>query len=96
MRYLGRCMLAILGATGMSGCMPPERPVASLQPEPAAVAGYMWARSDGQRLTGSASLTVQARSDLSECGAPSPPPAAVGVPGETCMKERGYFIRPNG
>jgi len=94
MRYLGR-MLAIVGAATMSGCISPERPVVSL-PEPAALAGYMWARSDGQRLTGSASLTAQARSDLSECGAPSPPPTAVGVLGETCMKERGYYIRPNG
>ena len=38
-------------------------------------------------------LTAQAQADIAECQAETPPRAAWGVPGEPCMRERGYYVR---
>ena len=69
-------------------------------PGPAAVppagpsASFAWARSDGQRMAGNPDLIAHAQADIAECQAEAPPRAAKGVPGEPCMRERGYYIRP--
>ena len=76
----------------------PERRAAV--PAPAAVppagpsASFAWARSDGQRMAGNPDLIAHAQADIAECQAEAPPRAAKGVPGEPCMRERGYYIRP--
>src|SRR4051812_21328004 len=38
-------------------------------------------------------LTAQAQADIAECQAETPPRAAWGVPGQPCMRERGYYVR---
>ena len=43
---------------------------------------------------GSPELIGQAQADIAECQAEAPPRAPWGVPGEPCMRERGYYIRP--
>ena len=56
--------------------------------------GLAWARNDGQLISGSPDLEAQARTDISECGAAIPPVRTrVGVTGEACMNERGYYVR---
>ena len=57
-------------------------------------ASFAWARSDGQRMAGNPDLIAHAQADIAECQAEAPPRAAKGVPGEPCMRERGYYIRP--
>ena len=57
-------------------------------------ASFAWARSDGQRMAGNTDLIALAQADIAECRAEAPPRAAKGVPGEPCMRERGYYIRP--
>jgi len=57
-------------------------------------ASFAWARSDGQRMAGNPDLIEQAQADIAECQAEAPPRAVKGVPGEPCMRERGYYIRP--
>ena len=57
-------------------------------------ASFAWARSDGQRMAGNTDLIAMAQADIGECQAEAPPRAARGVPGEPCMRERGYYIRP--
>ena len=53
-----------------------------------------WARKDGQLISGNPDLEEQARTDISECGAAIPPVRTrLGAPGETCMNERGYYVR---
>jgi hypothetical protein len=54
---------------------------------------YAWARSDGQRMAANPELTAQAQADIAECQAETPPRAAWGVPGQPCMRERGYYLR---
>ena len=54
---------------------------------------FAWARSDGQRMAGNPDLIAQAQADIAECQAEAPPRAAKGVPGEPCMRERGYYVR---
>jgi hypothetical protein len=54
---------------------------------------FAWARLDGQRITDNPDLTAQAQTDLAACKAETPPVAAVGVRGEVCMTERGYYVR---
>ena len=54
---------------------------------------YAWARSDGQRMAANPELTAQAQADIAECQAETPPRAAWGVPGQPCMRERGYYVR---
>jgi hypothetical protein len=54
---------------------------------------FGWARSDGQRISGNATLTTQARDDIGTCKAESPPSGATGVRGEPCMRGRGYYVR---
>jgi hypothetical protein len=39
-------------------------------------------------------LIAQAQADIAACQAEAPPRAAQGIPGEPCMTERGYYIRP--
>lgn len=39
-------------------------------------------------------LIAKAQADIAECQAEAPPRAARAVPGEPCMRERGYYIRP--
>jgi hypothetical protein len=56
-------------------------------------AQYAWARSDGQRMTGNPNLIADAQADIAACQAEAPPRAAQGVPGEPCMRERGYYVR---
>jgi hypothetical protein len=65
-----------------------DPPVASTPAET-----YAWARSDGQRMAANPELTAQAQADIAECQAETPPRAARGVPGEPCMRERGYYVR---
>jgi hypothetical protein len=55
--------------------------------------GLSWARSDGQRISGSAELTAKARADIAACRAEVPPPSASGARGEGCMKDKGYYVR---
>ncbi len=45
-------------------------------------------------MAGNTELTGKAQADIGACGAEAPPRAAQGVPGEACMRERGYYIRP--
>ena len=57
-----------------------------------------WARKDDQLISGNPDLEEQARTDISECGAAIPPVrtrlgAALGAAGESCMNERGYYVR---
>ena len=71
-------------------------PVVAPVPAPAGstpAVKYAWARSDGQRITASPELTAEAQADLAECQTETPPRAARGVPGEACMRERGYYVR---
>ena len=56
-------------------------------------AKYAWARSDGQRIAANPELIEEAQADIAACQAESPPRAAQGVPGEPCMRERGYYVR---
>ena len=52
-----------------------------------------WARTDGQLISDSAELTALARKDISECLATIPPVRTrLGVAGEACMTERGYYV----
>src|SRR3954462_13600443 len=54
---------------------------------------YAWASADGQRMAATPELTAQAQADIVECQAETPPRAAWGVPGQPCMRERGYYLR---
>ena len=63
-------------------------------PPAAPSASFAWARSDGQRMAGNPDLIAKAQADIADCQAEAPPRAAKGVPGEPCMRERGYYIRP--
>jgi hypothetical protein len=45
-------------------------------------------------MAGNPDLIEQAQADIAECQAEAPPRAVKGVPGEPCMRERGYYIRP--
>jgi hypothetical protein len=55
---------------------------------------FACARSDGQLISGSSELTAEARRDIAECRAASPPVrTAEGVAGEDFMEERGYHVR---
>jgi hypothetical protein len=45
-------------------------------------------------MAGNPDLIAQAQADIADCQAEAPPHAARGVPGEPCMRERGYYIRP--
>src|SRR5215207_1131741 len=73
--------------------------VTAVQSPAAAPAGagpaaqYAWARSDGQRMAGNPDLIADAQADIAACQAEAPPRAAQGVPGEPCMRERGYYVR---
>ncbi len=89
------CLLLLL----VAGCNARERttaaaPPAAVPPSPAPSASFAWARSDGQRMAGNAELSGKAQADIAACGAEAPPRAAQGVPGEPCMRERGYYVRP--
>src|SRR6476660_4582243 len=90
--------LVLLAAAGCSGRDRTVRaapgPMAGPPAGPAAGGGFAWARSDGQRMAGNPELTGQAHADIAECQAEAPPRAPWGVPGEPCMRERGYYIRP--
>ena len=44
-------------------------------------------------MAGNPDLIAHAQADIAECQAEAPPRAAKGVPGEPCMRERGYYIR---
>ena len=72
---------------------PPSTPAPVVNVDPALPKGFAWARIDGQLLSGSQERTAQARSDIAGCKAETPPSAAEGVPGQECMRERGYYIR---
>ena len=61
--------------------------------QPAVWPGFAWARSDGQRMAGNPDLIAKAQADIAACQAEAPPRAAKGVPGEPCMRERGYYVR---
>ena len=86
-------LFVLLGCSRLS-----ERSAAVPAPAAAAPAGpsasFAWARSDGQRMAGNPDLIAHAQADIAECQAEAPPRAAKGVPGEPCMRERGYYIRP--
>ena len=56
-------------------------------------AQYAWACSDGQRMAGNPDLIADAQADIAACQAEAPPRAPQGVPGEPCMRERGYYVR---
>src|SRR3954468_10194284 len=89
-------LLAVAGCSGRDRTvrMAPG-PMAGPAPGgPAAGGGFAWARSDGQRMAGNPELTGQAQADIAACGAETPPRAARGVPGEECMRARGYYVRP--
>ena len=91
--WAGLVLLLLVGCSRSS-----ERTIAV--PGPAAApptgpsASFAWARSDGQRMAGNTDLIAQAQADIADCQAEAPPRAAKGVPGEPCMRERGYYIRP--
>ena len=92
---VGACLvlLVLVGCSRSS-----ERTTAVPGPVGATPAGpsasFAWARSDGQRMAGNPDLIAHAQADIAECQAEAPPRAAKGVPGEPCMRERGYYIRP--
>jgi hypothetical protein len=69
-------------------------PVEAPQPTPdvsAPASKLAWARSE---TSGAPALTAQARTDIAECAASSPPVrTANGVAGEESMEERGYYVR---
>ena len=44
-------------------------------------------------MTGNPNLIANAQADIAACQAEAPPRAAQGVPGEPCMRERGYYVR---
>jgi hypothetical protein len=86
--------LVLLVVTGCSGSERFARPAPSPAAVPAApAAGFAWARSDGQRIAGNPELTERAQADIAACQAETPPRAASGVPGEACMRSRGYYVR---
>jgi hypothetical protein len=76
-----------------SACSTRNRERLTAEPPPAPTS-FAWARSDGQRIAGNPELTENAQSDIAACQAETPPQAARGVPGEACMRTRGYYIRP--
>jgi hypothetical protein len=86
-------LFVLLGCSRLS-----ERSAAVSTPAAVAPAGpsasFAWARSDGQRMAGNPDLIAHAQADIAACQAEAPPRAAKGVPGEPCMRERGYYIRP--
>ena len=90
------CLVVLL----LVGCSKSNERVTAVQSPVAAPAGagpaaqYAWARSDGQRMAGNPDLIADAQADIAACQAEAPPRAAKGVPGEPCMRERGYYIRP--
>ena len=88
-------MLALTGCVsnrpGVEVRAPRQAP--AFPADPSRPKGFAWARIDGQLLSGSPERTAQARSDIAGCKAETPPSAAEGVPGEECMRERGYYIR---
>jgi hypothetical protein len=68
-----------------------ERPPVREESPPAP--SLAWARTDGQLISGSPELTALARKDISECLATIPPVRThLGVAGEACMTERGYYV----
>jgi hypothetical protein len=85
--------LLCLALLVVAGCSGRER-VARAPQGPVAPAGFAWARSDGQRMAGNPELTEKAQADIAACQAETPPQAPRGVPGEGCMRARGYYIRP--
>src|SRR5215218_6952352 len=92
-------VLACLVLLVLVGCSRSSERTAAVQGRTAAPpagpsANFAWARSDGQRIAGNPDLVGQAQADIAECQAEAPPRAAKGVPGEPCMRERGYYIRP--
>ena len=87
------CVLALLL---LAGCVSSEERagVAVGAPPPVVSAGnFGWARIDGQRISGNADLTAQARADIERCGAESPPSVPTGARGESCMRSQGYYVR---
>lgn len=87
-----RKAMLCLGAVLLTGCVSDRQPEKALQAAPQAKA-FAWARVDGQRMADNADLSAQAQADLAACRAETPPVAVVGVRGESCMKERGYYVR---
>src|SRR4051794_28397679 len=97
-RRVARAAVLILTLTGCASNTPAvavraPRQASAVPADPSARKGFAWARIDGQLLSGSPERTTQARSDIAGCKAETPPSAAEGVPGEECMRERGYYIR---
>jgi hypothetical protein len=90
------CLVVLL----LVGCSKANERITAVQSPVAAPAGtgpaaqYAWARSDGQRMAGNPDLIADAQADIAACQAEAPPRAAQGVPGEPCMRERGYYVRP--
>lgn len=94
MAVLGGCVsqqegIAVTPATAVGASVGAPVPAART----ATPAGFGWARSDGQRISGDAALTARARSDIAACRAESPPSSAEEARGEICMKGKGYYIR---
>ena len=89
------CLVVLL----LVGCSKSNERVTAVQSPVAAPAGagpaaqFAWARSDGQRMAGNPDLIAEAQADIAECQAEAPPRAAQEVPGEPCMRERGYYVR---
>ena len=44
-------------------------------------------------MAGNPDLIAQAQADIAACQAEAPPRTAKGVPGEPCMRARGYDVR---
>jgi hypothetical protein len=90
-------MLCLVGAVLLAGCVSDRQPEKAVQTAPAVnptqAKAFAWARVDGQRMADNAELSAQAQADLTACKAETPPVAVVGVRGESCMKERGYYVR---
>ena len=92
-----RLILCMTAAAMLAGCVSERKPETASQParslNPAQAKAYAWARVDGQRMADNADLSARAQVDLAACKAETPPVAEVGVRGESCMKERGYYVR---
>ena len=92
-----RVLYGLLTLLSSAACVSSEERVTVAVAAPTPVVGTRdnlgWARTDGQRISGDADLTAQARADIARCGAESPPSVPKGAPGESCMRNQGYYVR---
>lgn len=90
-----RSTAAVLGAILLAGCSATDR---SSRPVAVAAApsapSYVWARNDGQRMSGNPELLAQGRADQEQCRVSATSGGALNQSAfVSCMQARGYNRR---